>query len=75
MAQVPQVPFFFRNYVKNWDVTLQFGRDISFVALVMIEKVWDLHLSWKLVPRPIQATSPKYRERLFSSVTKSNIEM
>ena len=75
MAKVPQLPFFFRNYVKNWDVTLQFGRDISFVALVMIEKVWDLHLSWKLVLRPIQATSPKYRERLFSSVTKSNIEM
>ena len=75
MAQVPRVPFFFHNYVKNWDVALQFGRDISFVALVIIEEVWDLHLSWKLVLRPIQATSHKNRERLFSSVTKSNIEM
>ena len=35
----PQRLFFFCNYVKNCDVTLQFGRDISFVALVMIEKV------------------------------------
>ena len=54
---------------------LYFGQDISFVALVVIEVISDLHLSWKLVPRTIQTTSPKYRERLFSSVTKSNIEM
>ena len=31
--------------------------------------------SGKLMSRPVQATSPKYLERLFSCVSKSNIEM
>ena len=54
---------------------LEFGQGISFVALVIIRMISDLHLGGKLMPRLVQATSPKNRERLFSSVTKSNIEM
>ena len=42
---------------------------------VIIAVISDLHLRGKLVLRPIKATSPKYPECLFSSVTKSNIEM
>ena len=42
---------------------------------VIIAMVSDLHLRGKLVSRPVKATSPKYPESLFSSVTKSNIEM
>ena len=42
---------------------------------VIIAVILDLHLRGKLVLRPIKATSPKYPKRLFSSVTKSNIEM
>ena len=54
---------------------LKFGQDISFVALVIIRMICDLHLGGKLVLRPVQATSHKYRKSLFSSVTKPNIEM
>ena len=45
------------------------------MALVITEMISDLHLIWKLFPRPVKATSPKYRDGLFSSVTKSNIEL
>ena len=48
---------------------------VRFMLLVIIEKISDLHLCGKLVSRPVKATSPKYPERLFSSVNKSNIEM
>ena len=42
---------------------------------VMIEMILDLHLHEKLMSQPVPALSPKYPERLFSSVNKSNIEM
>ena len=54
---------------------LQFGKDISWVALVIMAMISDLHQGWKLMLRLFQATMPKYPEHLFSSVTKSNIEM
>ena len=45
------------------------------MALVITEEISDLHLVWKLLPRPVKATPPKYRDGLFSSETKSNIEL
>ena len=54
---------------------LEFGQDISFVALVITGMILDLHLGGKLMSRPVQAIRPKYQQRRFSSVTKSNIEM
>ena len=54
---------------------LEFGHNISFVVLVIIAVILDLHLRGKLVSRPIKATSPKLPERLLSSITKSNIQM
>ena len=57
------------------DVTVEFGQDISFVACVIIELISELHLRVKPMLRPVRRPSPNYRERLLSSVTKSNIEM
>ena len=54
---------------------LEFVQDISFMSPVIIAVILDLHLCGKLVSRPIKATSPKLPERLFSSITKSNIQM
>ena len=54
---------------------LELRQDISFVAFVIIVMISDLHLRGKLILRPVQATLPKYTERNFSSLTKSNIEM
>ena len=54
---------------------LEFGQYISFVALVIVGMIIDLHLGGKPMLRPVQATWPKYPERCFYSVTKSNIEM
>ena len=54
---------------------LEFGQDISFVALVIVGMITDLHLVGKPMFRPVQATWPTYPEHRFSSVTKSNIEM
>ena len=54
---------------------LEFGQDISFVALVIIEIISELHLRGKPMLRHVRRPSPKYGERLFSSITKSNIEM
>ena len=54
---------------------LEFGQDISFVALVIKEMTSDLHFGGKPMLRPIHRPSPKYRERLLSSATRSNIEM
>ena len=51
---------------------LEFGQDISFVALVIIRMISDLHLGGKPMSRLVQATWPKY---LFSFVTMSKIEM
>ena len=53
---------------------LEFGQDISFVALVIIRRISDfkLHLGGKPMSRLVQATWPKY---LFSFVTLSKIEM
>ena len=51
---------------------LEFGQDISFVALVIIRMISDLHLGGKPMSQLVQATWPKY---LFSFVTMSKIEM
>ena len=45
---------------------------MAFVIIVMIS---DLHLRGKIISRPVQATSPKYPECNFSSLSKSNIQM
>ena len=42
---------------------------------VIIEMILDLHLRKKLMSRPVTVLSPEYPERLFYSVSKSNIEM
>ena len=54
---------------------LEFGQDISFVALVIIEMISELHLRGTPMLRHVDRPSPKYWEGSFSSVTKSNIEM
>ena len=54
---------------------LEFGQDITFVALVIIEMISELHLRWKPRLRHVHRPSAKYWEYPFSSVTKSNIEM
>ena len=54
---------------------LEFGQDLSFVALVIIEMILELHLRGKPMLRHVHRPSPKYWERPFSSVTKSNMEM
>ena len=54
---------------------LEFGQDISLVALVITGMISDLHLPGKLMLRPVEATWPEYPERHLTSVTMSNIEM
>ena len=54
---------------------LEFGQDISFVAHAIIELISELHLRGKPMLRHVHRPSPKYWERPFSSVTKSNMEM
>ena len=44
---------------------LQFGRVICLVALVITTMISDLHLAGKLMLRPVQAKSPKYRNGRF----------
>ena len=53
---------------------LEFGQYISFVVLVIVGMITDLHLSGKPMLRPVQATWPKYPERCFFSVTKSKVD-
>ena len=65
IAKVPGAP----------DLTPEFGQDISFVTLEIIEIISDLPLGGKLMLVSIQAPSTNYLEHLFSSTTKSNIEM
>ena len=43
----------------------EFGKDIGWVALVIMAMISDLHTGWKLMLRLFQATWPKYPERLF----------
>ena len=45
------------------------------MSLVIKEMILDLHLREKLMSRPVTVLSPEYPERLFSSVSKSNIDM
>ena len=45
------------------------------MALVIIDTISDLHQDGKPMLRHVLPPSLKYRERLFSSVTQSNIEM
>ena len=54
---------------------LEFGQHIRWVALVIMGMISDLHPNGKLMLPPVRALIPKYPVRLFSSVTKSNIEM
>ena len=54
---------------------LEFGQDISFMALVIVAMISDLHLLTKLMWKPVQSPLPNYPERIFSSITKSSIEM
>ena len=74
-AQVPHVPFLCHNEVKYLDLMLEFGQDISWVALVIKAMSSDLHLDGKLMSRPVKDPMLKYRMYLFSPVTKSNVEM
>ena len=46
-------------------VTLDFGQDISFVALVIIGMISNLHLGVKDLLRPVRATWPKSPECRF----------
>ena len=48
---------------------------MSFVALVIIGMISDLHLAGKRMSRIVPAKQPKSPKRLFSSVSKSNIQI
>ena len=52
-----------------------FGKDIAWVALVIMAMISDLHPGWKLMLRLFQATWPQVPGASFCPVTKSNIEM
>ena len=54
---------------------LEFGQDITRVALVIMGIISNLHPGGKLMLPPMRAPTPKYPVRFFSSKTKSNIEM
>ena len=75
LYKYPQRLFFLCNQVKYWDVTLEFRQYISFVALVIIGMISDLHLGGKRMSRLVTPKWPKYPKRLFSSVSKSNIQI
>ena len=49
---------------------LEFGQYISFVALVIIEVISELHPRGNAMLPPVRRPSPKYWERLFYSITK-----
>ena len=53
----------------------EFGKDIGWVALVIMAMISRPTSRLETHVATFQATWPKYPERLFSSVTKSNIEM
>ena len=54
---------------------LEFRHDTRWVALVIMGMISDLHPGGKIMSRPVSDPTPKYPVCLFSSVTKSNIEM
>ena len=54
---------------------LEFGQDISLVALMIIEKISDSHLHGKHMLRLVEATWSKYPQCLSFCVNKPNIEM
>ena len=54
---------------------LEFRQEISFVALVIVGMISDLHIQDKPMLRHVRATWSKYTERRFSSVTKSKVEL
>ena len=54
---------------------LEFGQDIIWVAIVIMRMISDLHLCGKIMSRPVPDPTPKYPVRLFSSITKLNMEM
>ena len=45
------------------------------MAIVITARILELHIREKPMLRHVHRPSPKYWERPFSSVTKSNIEM
>ena len=64
-VQVPAAPFFLCNQVKYWDVTLEFRQYISFVALVIIGMISDLHLGGKRMSRLVTAKLAQVPEASF----------
>ena len=54
---------------------LEFGHHISFVALVITEMISELHLRERAMFQHVRHPPPKYWKCVFSSVSKSNIEM
>ena len=77
-APTPKYPVrFFSSITKSniLDVMLEFGQDIRWVALVIMGIISNLQPDGKLMLPPMRALTPKYPVRLFSSETKSNIEM
>ena len=54
---------------------LEFGHHISFVALVITEMISELHLRERAMFQHVRHAPPKYWKCVFSSLSKSNIEM
>ena len=54
---------------------LEFRQDIIWMEIVFMGMISDLHPGGKLMLPPVRAPTPKYPVCLFSSITKSNIEM
>ena len=65
LYKYPQRLFFLCNQVKYWDVTLEFRQYISFVALVIIGMISDLHLGGKRMSRFVTANGPSTRSVFF----------
>ena len=53
----------------------EFGKDIAWVALVIMAMISDLHPGWKFMLQLFQATWPQVPGAPFPPATKSNIEM
>ena len=63
-TQVPDEPHLCHNKVKYYDVTLEFGQGISWVAFTIMEQLSNLHRGGKLMSYPVQALTTKYPGRL-----------
>ena len=77
-APTPKYPVrLFSSETKSniLDVMLEFGQDIRWVSLVIMGIISNLHPGGKLMLPPMRAPTAKYPVRLFSSETKSNIDM